>query len=97
MRTENESRYGNGGYKVVVVASVLFLMQFLMVFGRCYSRRLQHVKFEADDYVLVLATVHSCFAMSDMTNSQQISTFALCAIAITSTFPRVHYPTCPHG
>ncbi|KAL8728219.1 MAG: hypothetical protein Q9181_005419 [Wetmoreana brouardii] len=38
-----------------------------MVSGRCYSRRLQKVLLEADDYVLVLATLF---------------TFALCAIAI---------------
>lgn len=58
MLVGDESSYGDEGYKVVVVASVLVLMQCLMVFGRCYSRRLQHVMLEADDYVLILATVH---------------------------------------
>lgn len=53
----DDNRYGHGGYKAVVVASVLILMQFLMVFGRYYSRRLQKVMLEADDYVLLLATV----------------------------------------
>ncbi|KAL9581927.1 MAG: hypothetical protein Q9212_003602 [Teloschistes hypoglaucus] len=67
MVVEEESYYGDGGYKVVVVASVLVLVQCLMLFGRGYSRRLQHVMLEADDYVLLLATIF---------------TFALCAIAI---------------
>lgn len=57
MSMANEARYGDGGYKVVVVASVLIFMQFIMVFGRYLSRRLQKVLLEADDYVLLLATV----------------------------------------
>ncbi|KAI4131128.1 MAG: hypothetical protein LQ341_006387 [Variospora aurantia] len=57
MSMANEVRYGNEGYKVVVVASVLIFMQFIMVFGRYLSRRLQKVLLEADDYVLLLATV----------------------------------------
>ncbi|KAL8749398.1 MAG: hypothetical protein Q9184_006821 [Pyrenodesmia sp. 2 TL-2023] len=63
-----DTRYGEGGYKAVVVASVLILLQFLMVSGRYYSRRMQKVMLEADDYVLLLATLF---------------TFALCAIGIT--------------
>lgn len=53
----NENQYGHGGYKVAVVSAVLILMQFLMVYGRYYSRRLQKVLLQADDYVLILATV----------------------------------------
>ncbi|KAL8703627.1 MAG: hypothetical protein Q9201_003197 [Fulgogasparrea decipioides] len=68
MALTDDTRYIEGGYKAVVVAAVLILMLFLMVSGRCYSRRLQKVMLEADDYVLVLATLF---------------TFALCAIAIT--------------
>ncbi|KAL9020813.1 MAG: hypothetical protein Q9185_001997 [Variospora sp. 1 TL-2023] len=56
MSMANEVRYGNGGFKVVVVASVLIFMQFIMVFGRYLSRRLRKVLLEADDYVLSLAT-----------------------------------------
>ena len=52
-----ETDYSQQGYKAVVVASVLIFMQFLMVFGRYYSRRLQKVMLEADDLVLLLATV----------------------------------------
>ena len=51
------SYYGHGGYAVVVVACVLIMMQFLLVFGRYFSRRLQKVMLEADDWVLILATV----------------------------------------
>ncbi|KAL9603522.1 MAG: hypothetical protein Q9179_002167 [Wetmoreana sp. 5 TL-2023] len=57
MALTDDTRYIEGGYKAVVVAAVLILMLFLMVSGRCYSRRLQKVMLEADDYVLVLATL----------------------------------------
>lgn len=97
MVVEDESDYGDGGYKVVVVASVLVLVQFLMLFGRCYSRRLQHVMLEADDHVLILATVHLSAFLSSITNSRQIFTFALCAIAIACMFPRIHNLTCLQG
>ncbi|KAL9026495.1 MAG: hypothetical protein Q9196_004844, partial [Gyalolechia fulgens] len=63
-----ETRYSDGGYSAVVVASVLVLLQFLMVGGRYFSRRVQKVKLEADDFALLLATLF---------------TFALCAIGIT--------------
>lgn len=63
-----ETRYSDGGYKAVVVASVLVLMQFIMLFGRYYSRRLQRIMLEIDDFVLLLATLF---------------TLALCAIGIT--------------
>lgn len=49
--------YAHGGYKVVVVASILILMKVLMVGGRLLSRRLQKVWLGVDDYVLILATV----------------------------------------
>ena len=51
--------YAHGGYKVVIVASVLILMQTLMVGGRLLSRRLQKVWLGIDDYVLISATVSS--------------------------------------
>ena len=51
--------YTHGGYKVVVVASILILMQTLMVGGRLLSRRLQKVWLGVDDYVLISATVSS--------------------------------------
>ena len=60
--------YGHGGYKVVVVASVLILMQSLMVCGRLLSRHLQKAALAADDYVLFLATFIG---------------FGLCALAIS--------------
>jgi len=64
----NVPSYQDGGYKVVVVAGVLIMMQLLMVFGRLMSRRLKNAGLAADDYVLLLAT---------------ILTMGLCAIAIT--------------
>lgn len=59
--------YDHGGWKVVVVAAILILMQFLMLVGRYISRRLQKVSVAADDYVLLLATVF---------------TVGLCALAV---------------
>ncbi len=41
---------------MVVVASVLLVMQFLMVGGRLLSRYLQKATLAADDYVLFVAT-----------------------------------------
>ena len=61
------SDYGQGGYKVVIVASVLILMSSLMVCGRLLSRHLQKAALAADDYVLFLATTMG---------------FGLCALAI---------------
>lgn len=51
--------YAYGGFKVVVVASILILMQMLMVGGRLVSRRLQKVWLGIDDYVLISAAVIS--------------------------------------
>ena len=64
---ENITDYGHGGYKVVIVASVLILMQSLMVGGRLLSRYLKKAPLAADDYVLFLATTMG---------------FGLCALAI---------------
>ncbi|KAL8727192.1 MAG: hypothetical protein Q9166_006229 [cf. Caloplaca sp. 2 TL-2023] len=47
-----------------------------MVYGRYYSRRLQKVMLEADDYVLILATFF---------------TFTLCAVGITCMFALVYF------
>lgn len=52
-----QNQYEDGGYKVAIVSAVLILMQLLMVCGRYYSRRLQKLLLQADDYVLSLATV----------------------------------------
>ena len=49
--------YGHGGWKVVIVAILLIVMQSLMVTGRYVSRRLRKVSLASDDYVLFLATV----------------------------------------
>ena len=49
--------YAYGGFKVVVVASILILMQMLMVGGRLLSRKLQKVSLGIDDYVLISAVV----------------------------------------
>lgn len=57
MATMDGNRYTKGGYKTVIVAVVLVFMQLLLLSGRCYSRRLQKIMLEADDYVLILATV----------------------------------------
>ena len=59
MSVMDEARYVEGGYKVVIVAVILLFMQSLLVTGRCYSRRMQKIMLEADDYVLLLATVSS--------------------------------------
>ncbi|KAL8710633.1 MAG: hypothetical protein Q9220_004857 [cf. Caloplaca sp. 1 TL-2023] len=56
MTTIDARYYGQDGYKTVVVASVLILMQFLLVSARVYSRRLQKVSIGIDDYILFLAT-----------------------------------------
>lgn len=49
--------YGYGGYRVVVVASILTLMQALMVGGRLLSRRIQKARIGVDDCILISATV----------------------------------------
>ena len=56
MATMKKNQDEQGGYKVTIVCAILILMQFLMICGRYYSRRLQKVSFQADDYTLVLAT-----------------------------------------
>lgn len=59
--------YGDGAYKVLIVAALLIVMQILMVGGRFLSRKMQKVPLGADDYVLSAATV---------------LTFGLCAMAL---------------
>ncbi|KAL8784345.1 MAG: hypothetical protein Q9195_009077 [Heterodermia aff. obscurata] len=49
--------YAYGGFKVIVVASILILMQLLVVGGRLISRRLQKVWLGFDDYVLISAAI----------------------------------------
>lgn len=49
--------YSHGGWKVVIVAVLLIIMQILMVTGRFLCRKLNKVAVAADDYVLLLATV----------------------------------------
>ncbi len=48
--------YSHGGWKVVVVAVLLIVMQILMVSGRFVSRKMNKVSLAADDYVLLFAT-----------------------------------------
>jgi hypothetical protein len=55
--SSNTMGFEDYGYRVVVVALLLIVMQTLMVTGRLVSRRLQKVRLGADDYVLVSATV----------------------------------------
>ena len=47
--------YGQGAFKVIIVAALLILMQILMVGGRFVSRKLRKVPLAADDYVLLVA------------------------------------------
>ena len=49
--------YGQGAFKVIVVAALLIFMQSLMLGGRFISRKLRKVPLAADDYVLLIATV----------------------------------------
>lgn len=49
------SSYGQGAYKVIIVAALLIVMQLLMVGGRFISRKLRKVPIAADDYVLLTA------------------------------------------
>ncbi|KAL8947193.1 MAG: hypothetical protein Q9222_006501 [Ikaeria aurantiellina] len=67
MTTIDARYYGQDGYKTVIVASVLILMQFILVSARVCSRRLQKVSIAIDDYILFVAT---------------LLTLALCAIGV---------------
>ena len=49
--------YHEGGWKVVVVAAILIVMQTLMVTGRFFSRKMQKIGLAADDYVLLMSTI----------------------------------------
>ena len=55
--------YAYDGFKVIVVASILILMQMLVVGGRLISRRLQKVWLGIDDYVLISAAVFSLLSL----------------------------------
>ena len=59
--TMDAGNYAHGGYKVAIVASILILMQTLMVGGRLLSRRLQKVWLGIDDYILISAAVSSYY------------------------------------
>ena len=80
--------YSHGGYKVVIVASLLIFMSMLMVGGRLVGRQLQKVWLGIDDYVLIVATVctHLSYAASSAYTPQTF-TVTLCAVAIA--FPRI--------
>jgi len=49
--------YGHGGWKVIIVAVLLIIIQILMVTGRFVSRKANKIALAADDYVLLFATV----------------------------------------
>ena len=67
----NVADYRDGGYKIVIVASILIAMQLLMLASRLVSRRLNQVELATDDYVLILATA---------------LTVGLCAVATTCKY-----------
>lgn len=48
--------YGDGAYKVIIVAALLIVMQILMVGGRFVSRNMRKVPLAVDDYMLLIAT-----------------------------------------
>lgn len=68
--------YGDGGWKVIIVAVVLISLQILMVTGRFASRTLKKVGVKVDDYVLLFGTAF---------------TIVLCALALACRFiqPRI--------
>ena len=47
--------YGDGAYKVLIVAGLLVVMQILMVGGRFTSRKMRKASLAADDFVLLIA------------------------------------------
>ena len=49
--------YGHGAFKVIIVAALLIMMQFLMVGGRFISRKMRKASLAADDYVLLTAAI----------------------------------------
>ena len=85
--------YGQGGYKVVIIAGVLILMQTLMVCGRLLSRKIQKVWFGIDDYFLISATVRIFHAAEAeiLIEYKQVFTITLCGLSIA--WPRVTYAT----
>ena len=79
-------QYGNGGWKVVVVAALLIFMQILMVCGRLVSRSLKKVRLSNDDYMLLTGTVglgtFSPTALAILKRKKKVLTFGLCAVAV---------------
>ena len=53
--------YGDGGWKVTLVAAILIFMQILAVSGRIISRSMKKARLAVDDYVLILGTVSRIF------------------------------------
>ena len=49
--------HGSGGWKVVLVSTILIFMQILMICGRGVSRRLKKTQLASDDYMLIVGTV----------------------------------------
>lgn len=49
--------YGDGGWKVTLVAAILIFMQVLAVSGRIISRSMKKARLAVDDYVLIFGTV----------------------------------------
>ena len=47
--------YGDGAYKVIIVAALLVVLQVLMVAGRFASRKMRKAPLAADDFVLLVA------------------------------------------
>ena len=47
--------YGDGAYKVIIVAALLIVMQILMVGARFASRKMRKAALAADDFVLLTA------------------------------------------
>ena len=54
--------YGDGGWKVAMVAAILIFMQVLAVSGRIISRSMKKARLAVDDYVLILGSVSGAFA-----------------------------------
>ena len=54
--------YGDGGWKVTLVAAILIFMQLLAISGRIISRSMKKASLAVDDYFLILGTVSRDFA-----------------------------------
>lgn len=84
--TMDITSYGDGGWKVTLVAAILIIMQVLAVSGRIISRSMKKARLAVDDYVLIFGTVSkafvSLFIPAQLTRTQ-VLTFTLCALAMT--------------